>query len=71
MVVTGGDVSMQHTCTKWVIVTTCIPTAACMAYVKRLSPTSVPSDENIGLFYVVIPGIHYDLVEKQKWISNF
>lgn len=50
MMVTGGDVSMQHTCTKRVTVTTCIPTAACMAYVKRLSPTSFPFDENIGLF---------------------
>lgn len=36
--VTGGDVSMQHTCTKRVIVTIGTLTAACMAYVKRLSP---------------------------------
>lgn len=47
MMVTGGDVFMQHTCTRWVFVTICIPTAACMAYVKRLNPKSFSFDENI------------------------
>lgn len=67
MRVTDGDVSMQHTCADGLTVTACIPTAACMANVERLNPTSF----RLMRIYFVIPCISYNLVEKQKWVSNF